>query len=163
MYKSIISIYLNWLEKSMPKTYISDSQLKTKKIAADLAKELLLKKGKTIILGLEGDIGGGKTTFLQGFARGLGVKEKILSPTFVIMRRFKINDLRFNNFYHLDCYRLKDQKEILDLGFKKIIKDRRNIVAIEWADIVKKAMPRKTIWIKFNVLAGKKRKISILK
>ncbi len=96
-----------------------------------------------LILSLEGDLGGGKTTFLQGFAKGLGIKEKILSPTFVIMRKSKIKNQKskFNNFYHIDCYRIQKPKEILDLGWKEIIKNPRNIVAVEWAEKISKILP----------------------
>ena len=79
----------------------------TQKAAEALAKEIVnsLPEKKAFVLGLEGDLGGGKTTFLQGFAKGLGIKEKILSPTFVLMKRFSINKNKpgFKDFYHLDC------------------------------------------------------------
>ena len=80
--------------------YLSLSSLETKRIGRELAKkvlELSRKNKKAIIIGLKGELGGGKTTFLQAFASGLGIKEKILSPTFVIYRRYKIKD---GNFYH---------------------------------------------------------------
>ena len=117
--------------------------------------------GKTaIVLGLQGNLGGGKTTFLQGFARGLGIKDKILSPTFVILKRFQVPGFRFNDFYHIDCYRLKDEKDILELGFKDIIKDARNIVAIEWPEKIKKALPKDVIFIKFKFIGENKREIN---
>ena len=74
--------------------YLSKSSSQTKKLGESLAKKFLKEKKQkgAKILGLEGDLGGGKTTFLQGFAKGLGLKEKILSPTFIIMRKFKIQN-----------------------------------------------------------------------
>ncbi len=134
----------------------------TKKIGEILAKELKGRKPpESFILGLEGDLGGGKTTFLQGFARGLGVREKITSPTFVIMRKFKIKKPNFKNFYHFDCYRLKSPKEILNLNFKKIISDPKNIVAVEWVGQVKKILPKSSLLIKFEFINKKTRKIVI--
>ncbi|PIP25023.1 MAG: tRNA (adenosine(37)-N6)-threonylcarbamoyltransferase complex ATPase subunit type 1 TsaE [Candidatus Nealsonbacteria bacterium CG23_combo_of_CG06-09_8_20_14_all_36_12] len=150
----------------------------TKKFGRILAKELLkapLKKKKTprynsgeaLIIGLEGDLGGGKTTFLQGFAKGLGIKEKILSPTFVIMKRFKIrknscpNSCKFASFYHIDCYRIQKSKEILNLGFKEIISNPKNIVAIEWADRIKKIIPKKSIILKFKFINQTTREIKL--
>ena len=135
---------------------ISESTEETQKIAKFLAEEILkapLKK-KARVLALTGNLGGGKTTFLQGFAQEMGIKEKINSPTFVIMKRF-------GNFYHFDCYRVQKQKDILDLGFKKIINNPKNIVAIEWADKIKKIIPKDTLWIKFEHLGGNKRRIVI--
>ena len=120
---------------------------------------------KAFVLGLEGDLGGGKTTFLQGFAKGLGIKEKILSPTFVLMKRFSIkkNKSGFKDFYHLDCYRIENPKEILSLGFKKIISNSNNIVAIEWADRVKKILPKDILILKFEFINETTRKIWLKK
>ncbi len=132
------------------------SPAQTKGVGEVLAKEIFKNRpGKSAkVLGLVGDLGGGKTTFLQGFAKGLGIKEKITSPTFVIMKRFK-------NFYHIDCYRIKKPKELSDLGFKKIISNPENIVAVEWADRIKKILPKGTIWLNFKFIDNKTRKIAI--
>ena len=106
------------------------------------------------VLGLTGDLGAGKTTFLQGFAKGLGIKEKILSPTFIIIRRLR-------NFYHIDCYRIKKPKEILNLGFKEIMSDPKNIVAIEWAERIRPLLPKSAILVQFKPVGKNKREIKI--
>ena len=79
----------------------------TKKLGFQLAKEVLkMKAGKkeAFVLALKGELGSGKTTFLQGFAKGLAVKERVLSPTFIIMKRFLIPGSKtgFLNFYHFE-------------------------------------------------------------
>ena len=109
-------------------THITKNYKQTQKLGEDFAKKILKMpvKNNAIVLGLRGNLGGGKTTFLQGFAKGLGIKEKILSPTFVILKRFKIKKTE-KNFYHIDCYRLKDSKDILEIDIKKIISDPKNI------------------------------------
>ena len=139
----------------MKSNFFTSSPRQTKKLGELLAKEILKTKPrkKALTLGLEGDLGGGKTTFLQGFARGLGIKEKILSPTFIIMKRFA-------NFYHIDCYRIQKPKDILDLGFQEIINNPRNIVAIEWADKIKPLLPKNKILIKFKQINKNSRKIT---
>jgi len=149
----------------MKKTYLTTSPGQTKKLGENLAKEILkTRTGKrAFIVGLEGDLGGGKTTFLQGFAKGLGIKEKILSPTFVIIKKFLIFNFQFSNFYHLDCYRIEKPKEILDLGFKEIISNPKNIVAIEWAEKIKKILPKGTIWINLQFIDKNIRKLIIIK
>ncbi|GAH10373.1 unnamed protein product [marine sediment metagenome] len=74
---------------------------------------------------------------MQGFSKGLGIKEKILSPTFVIMKKFQVPGKKIVHwFYHIDCYRIRKPKELSDLGFKEIISNPKNIVAIEWALIM---------------------------
>ena len=148
----------------MKRQYLTYSLRQTQKIAKELAKKVIknlpLNK-KAVVIGLIGDLGAGKTTFIQGFANGLGIKEKILSPTFIIMRKFEIRNSKFETFYHIDCYRIENSKEILDLGFKEIISDPKNIIIIEWADRIKKIMPRNTIWINFDFIDTKTRKIVI--
>lgn len=135
---------------------ITQTPKETQKVAKMLAKEILkipLKK-KAVVLALVGNLGGGKTTFLQGFAKGLRIKEKVLSPTFVIMRRFK-------NFFHIDCYRIQNKKDILNLGFKEIIDNPKNIIAIEWADKIKSLLPKDRILLEFEVVGKNKRRISV--
>lgn len=157
----------------MKKKYITNNTVQTKKLGRNLAERILKDKirEKALVIALEGDLGGGKTTFIQGFARGLRIKEKILSPTFVLMKRFRIPqrrpnsqqksyDLKFADFYHIDCYRIEKTKEILNLGFKKIISNPQNIVSIEWADRIKKIIPKESIWIKFEFVDKGKRKIT---
>lgn len=139
----------------------------TQNLGGRLARGILKSKlqnrltGGAVVLALEGDLGGGKTTFLQGFANDLGIKEKILSPTFVIQKRFDINKNNFKNFYHIDCYRLKDEKDILELDFKNIIKNPENIVAIEWPERIKKIMPENAIAIEFKFIDEQTRELTI--
>jgi len=145
----------------MKVSFFTKNPNQTKKLGKILAQEILknpLKK-RALILGLEGDLGGGKTTFLQGFAKGLGVKEKITSPTFVIIKKFHVPYSVFHEFYHIDCYRIKRSKEILDLGFKKIISDSQNIMVIEWSDRIKKILPKDALFLKFDFINKNIRKI----
>lgn len=157
--------------------YFTNSSSQTKKLGEILAKKILKQKTKKRIqvLGLQGDLGGGKTTFSQGFARGLRIKERVLSPTFVIFKKFKIPGPRerglsnnigqrassFRYFYHIDCYRIQKPKEILDLGFKRVISAPQNIVVIEWADRILKILPRNIILITFEFNNKNKRKITV--
>jgi len=143
--------------------YFTTNPSQTKKLGEILAKEILKTnpQKRAFVVGLEGDLGGGKTTFLQGFASGLGLKEKILSPTFVILKRFKIKDLKLKNFYHIDCYRIQKSKEILDLGFKKIISNPKNIITIEWSNRIQKILPEGTLILKFQFANKNKRKILV--
>ena len=165
---------LSEAEASMkPKTYLTNGPSQTKKLGEAWAKEISRGWLKDVALsvGLEGDLGGGKTTFLQGFAKGLGIKEKILSPTFVIMKKFQIPNYKsqtnskfkipkFKNFYHIDCYRIKNPKELLDLRFKEIISNPQNIVAIEWAEKVKKILPQRVLAVRFDFIDKNKRRIT---
>ena len=167
----------------MREKYLTTSPDQTKKLGEILAKEISKTKPKkrAFVIGLEGDLGGGKTVFLQGFAKGLGIRQKILSPTFIIMRKFQITNYKlqtngaqtkfgrvaggleskFQTFSHIDCYRISKPKEVLDLGFKEIISNPKNIVAIEWSDRIRKIIPEDSLIIKFELANKNKRKISL--
>ena len=98
----------------MRKVHQTKSAAATQKLGERTAQEILqspLKK-RAKVIGLIGDLGGGKTTFLQGFAKGFGIKQKILSPTFIIFKKFQVSGFRFQWFYHIDCYRVEKPKEI---------------------------------------------------
>jgi tRNA threonylcarbamoyladenosine biosynthesis protein TsaE len=145
---------------------ITNNYQETKIFAKKIAKNILKnnhQKEKATIIALEGDLGAGKTTFVQGFAEELKIKEKILSPTFLIIKRFNIKNEIFRNFFHIDCYRIKKTDEIISLDFKKIISNPKNIVLIEWANKIKKILPKGILKIKFDILNQNKRKISVEK
>ena len=127
----------------------------TQKIARLLAKAIKPHPHGAMVIALEGDLGAGKTTFAQGFARALGVKENVLSPTFVLLKIYELRQETrnkrqgFKYFIHIDCYRIQNPKDLIHLGLKDILKDRDAIVLIEWADRIKKILPRDTIRIRF--------------
>lgn len=144
------------------KTCKSYSSRETKEFGGALAKKLATPRRKrALVIALQGDLGAGKTTFTQGFARGLGIKRRMASPTFIIMRRFAL-PRSSGNIYHIDAYRLKKLDSLEVLGFKEILADPKNVILIEWPEKIKKILPRQTIWLKFQY--GKKeneRKITI--
>ena len=132
--------------------YISNSESQTKKIAAKLARE---NHGK--IFALTGELGAGKTVFVQGFAKGLGIKEKIISPTFVLIKEHLIP--RSNRiFYHIDLYRIENTAH---LGLQDLFSDPDNIILIEWADKIKNILPENTVKISITKDSLQKRTIII--
>lgn len=122
-----------------------------------LAREM--KSGQVICL--QGDLGGGKTTFAKGFAKGLGIKQNITSPTFVIMKEYLVNTKNIYKFYHIDCYRIKSSNDIAELGLSDIIKDLHNIVLIEWAERITDILPKNCLHIKFDFIDENTREIRI--
>lgn len=135
--------------------FITHSPAETKLFAQNLAQKIAGRQfsNKTaVVLALNGNLGSGKTIFVQGFCHFFKVKQKIVSPTFVLMKSFRLHSpkIKFQRIYHLDCYRLQTPKEILALNFKEIINEPQNIVLIEWPEKIKKFLPRKTIKIEFR-------------
>jgi tRNA threonylcarbamoyladenosine biosynthesis protein TsaE len=129
---------------------VSKSIKETKQIAKTLLEEIVINnKGKqgALVVGLVGNLGAGKTTFLQAVAKHLGIKNKVSSPTFVIMKKYPLKNKKHNFLFHLDAYRLKNEKELLHLGWEEIIKDGKNLVFIEWPENVSKVMPKHSKYI----------------
>lgn len=104
----------------------------TRSLAAELAP--LAKAGDLVLLA--GDLGTGKTAFVQGFARGLGIIEPVTSPAFVLARAY---DGRLP-LLHLDVYRLEHLQELHDLGISEMLDDGA-VTVIEWGDVVASALP----------------------
>lgn len=136
--------------------YITSSVEETKQLAAALSGKI--KQG---VIALTGDLGAGKTTFVQGFARGLGIKEKVISPTFIIVRQHKIPGTK-KMLFHIDLYRLEDENSLLSSGIKDLLNDPKNLVLVEWAEKAKKLLSKKTIQINFETLDSGKRKITLV-
>ena len=114
------------------------------KIAKDIAKNY-----KGGVIALIGDLGAGKTTFTQGFAEGLGIKDKIISPTFVLMRQHPVPNSK-KVLYHIDLYRLEGEINIRELGISELIDDTEAIVLIEWAEKIEQKLPDNTLKINFR-------------
>jgi len=126
----------------------------TQEFALEFAKNL---KGGDILC-LYGDLGSGKTSFVQGLAKGLGINRRIISPTFIIARHYEMGNL---NFYHIDLYRTQTTQDLLSIGLDEILENNSNIVAIEWAEKLNELLPKKRIDLKFEYIDEEKRKITI--
>lgn len=138
-------------------TFVTHSPRETFNLAANFAKQYQDKGG---IIALIGDLGSGKTTFVQGIALGLGITEKILSPTFVFIRTHQLpNSHRL--LYHVDLYRLEDHRNINQLGLDEILANPENIILIEWAEKIKKILPKTATVIRVDKSSEETRRIII--
>ena len=151
---------------------ITQSAEETAKLGEELAHSLEFRASslelrvggkRAAVVCLYGELGSGKTTFAQGFAKGLGIPSRLLSPTFIIVRRYEVPQTE-NFLYHLDLYRISGAQELAGLGIAEILADSGSFVLIEWAeklenqlpkhriDVVLKALDdgRHSIWISFK-------------
>ncbi len=133
---------------------ISKSVSQTEKIGEALGKSL--KAGD--IVALYGDLGAGKTVFVKGIARGLGIKKRILSPTFIFMRSYPLEGGK--QFYHIDLYRGQSLEDFEALGLEELF-SKNNIVVLEWAEKIAKMLPQKRIDINIKKENEKARRIEI--
>src|SRR3989338_8567430 len=108
---------------------------------------------------LSGGLGAGKTVFAKGVGKGLGVKPIIHSPTFLLMKRYTLARSYFKNFWHIDCYRIHNAKQLIALGLKDILRDSKNVVVIEWPESVRKLIPRGALTVSLAHIKGDTRAI----
>ena len=134
--------------------YISKSLSETEK----LAKKLLTENPEVKLVGLIGDLGSGKTAFIRGIAKVLGVKRNITSPTFVIEKIYPID--RGKNLTHIDAYRLSSYSDLAAIGYEELETDSSNLIFIEWPERVFSQFPDDMKIINFEYIDEKSRKIS---
>ncbi|MBU0648153.1 tRNA (adenosine(37)-N6)-threonylcarbamoyltransferase complex ATPase subunit type 1 TsaE, partial [Patescibacteria group bacterium] len=108
--------------------------------------------GKKLVFCLEGDLGSGKTTFVKGVARGLGISEEVRSPTFVMLKEYGAGD---EKLVHVDAYRLGDDFE--DIGLDDYFDQA--IVMIEWANNIGGLLPEGTVKVGFEHLSENERQL----
>lgn len=137
------------------KKIITKSAEETKEFARSFAKDYL----KGGILALSGELGAGKTTFAQGFAEGIGIKDRIVSPTFLIIRQYPIPG-QTNFFYHIDLYRLENI-DMKNSGLDEILTEPSNIVLIEWADKLGKDLPENIVKIQLAAVSEDEHEITV--
>lgn len=129
----------------------SGSLEETLALAAAVGQKL---KGGEVIE-LVSDLGGGKTVFVKGVAKGMGIKDLVGSPTFTISSEYKAGDL---TLHHFDFYRL-GEPGIISNELDEIIGIPKNVVAIEWADLVNKVLPQNRLSIHIHTLGETNRKL----
>jgi len=139
------------------KKYLTNSDSETMKLGEEFADKLA--SGDVVML--SGDLGAGKTTFVQGIAKGLGIKDRILSPTFVLVRSHQVNSKKFDNLNHIDLYRIDGQENLEKLGILEFISSENSVTIIEWAEKIVDFVPVKGYRINFVYISENKREINI--
>lgn len=122
-------------------SYTSSSPEQTRAIAAALAP--VLHPGDVVVL--SGDLGAGKTCFVQGAAAALGVRARVTSPSFVLVREYEGT----LPLLHLDIYRLGNLQELVDLGYEEFL-DPRWVVFIEWGDVAGPLLPEEYLQVELR-------------
>ncbi|MAZ56379.1 tRNA (adenosine(37)-N6)-threonylcarbamoyltransferase complex ATPase subunit type 1 TsaE [bacterium] len=136
---------------------ILDLELVAKQLARELANQ---SSDKAMVLALYGELGAGKTTFMQTLAKELGVVDTVNSPTFVVMKSYDLKDQPWQKLIHIDAYRIEDEDEMDVIKLPEIMQDPGNLIGIEWADKVSKYLPEDVVNLHFN-LDNRSRTLSI--
>lgn len=111
------------------------------------------------VVGLSGELGAGKTTFVKGIARAFGVREMVTSPTFVIMKVYTLVRQPWRRLLHIDAYRIESPEELRILGWDDIVTDRTNLIFVEWAEKVRSLLPCGYRAISFDVMGEDERRV----
>lgn len=147
--------------------YLIKNEKELENTAEDLVDNLNNQKHKTAqVIALYGNLGAGKTTFTKEIANYLKISEKITSPTFNILKTFEIKhpenkNIKFKKLIHIDTYRLDLPEELERLGFLDLISDPKNLIVIEWPEIVEEILPENTVKVKFEIIDHTTRELNI--
>lgn len=131
-------------------------QVHTLEETAAVAQSLLTKlspQPQATVLALHGDLGAGKTTFVQQFAQALGVTESITSPTYVIQKQYLLTG-DWDQLVHIDAYRIEDPDELARLGWVELTTLPSTIICIEWAERVAELLPPDTHHLSLALSGG---------
>ena len=132
---------------------LTESSKETKKLGESIGKKLSYGS----IIALTGELGSGKTTLIQGIGEGIGTTSMIKSPSFTIIHEYPGPI----PLYHFDLYRLRDEQEIVSLGYEEYFYKREGIVVIEWAEKIKNFLPTEYLNINIQMLSLSERKINL--
>ena len=133
-------------------TIYTKNEAETEQAGAELAKTL----PDGAVVALYGDLGAGKTAFVRGMARGMGITARVSSPTFTIVNEY----LGARELYHFDMYRLASSDELFDIGWEDYLR-RGGVCAVEWSENVADAFEGDEITVRIEKLGDEERKITI--
>lgn len=122
------------------------------------AKELLAQTGKHKVFAFHGEMGAGKTTFINALCRAMVVEDIVSSPTFSIINQYKTKD--GVTVYHMDLYRIKDENEAINAGVEDCLYSG-NICLVEWPDKAAGILPDDALHIHITSIADNTRKLKI--
>jgi len=141
----------------MNNSYITHSDEETRALGRALSR--LFSQGA--VIALHGDLGAGKTTFTQGIADGLGISRHVTSPTFLIQKSYEVSESKM--LYHLDLYRLQNEKEAESIGIKELLTTPGQVVVIEWPEKIESLLPQDSYHIYFTYQDDNQREIILKK
>lgn len=135
------------------------STQETKKLAGEIAKKV--RPGD--VIGLYGELGAGKTTFVRFMVDAMGFSARVQSPTFVIMRKYsgEKENKGISHINHVDLYRITKEDELENLGLEEILEDEKAVTLIEWPEIAEPMLPKQMIKIKFEYVDENSRKVYV--
>ena len=137
----------------MERVVITDGPEETVALGVELAEKL--RHGD--VVALVGELGAGKTTLVQGIARGLFVTENVSSASFVLARTYRGK----LPLHHLDAYRIESPQELFEVGLDRYLPPEEGVTVVEWADKIYELIPKGALWVTIELLDGDRRRITL--
>ena len=134
--------------------YRTYSVQETEQLASEFAKEL--KRGD--VVAFTGGMGAGKTAFVRGLAKGLGVSGEVSSPTYAIVNEYRGDP----TLYHFDMYRVSSVEDLFTTGYFDYLDQGDSILAVEWSENITESLPEETIFVDMEPLSEQERNIQII-
>lgn len=134
------------------KSWTTQEPEEQKQVIEEILKGIETTEG-ALVLALHGQLGAGKTTFVQNLASVLGVQEIVTSPTFVIQKNYQLPEEK-GRLVHIDAYRIDEIDELKVLGFESLLTENDTIICIEWAERVADILPETTVNLYFSEKDG---------
>lgn len=133
--------------------YRTCSVQETEQLASNFAKEL--RRGD--VIAFTGGMGAGKTAFVRGLAKGLGVTGEVSSPTYAIVNEYRGDPA----LYHFDMYRVESSEDLFTTGYYDYLDEGESILAVEWSENITDSLPEQTVFVNITPLSENERKIQI--
>jgi tRNA threonylcarbamoyladenosine biosynthesis protein TsaE len=146
----------------MKKEILIEKMSDWSELALEVLNLLEINNSGATVITLTGDLGVGKTTFVQTLAKTVGINETVTSPTFTIVKGYQPNpEFGFFSFIHMDAYRIDDLSELNPLRFSEILNQPKTLICVEWAEKIAAALPKNTLSLVIKHTVGEQRKVEI--
>lgn len=136
-------------------SFVSASPEQTQQFGERLGR--LIRPGDVICL--SGELGAGKTSLAIGIGRGWGARERVTSPTFILVNEYSRDD--GGRLYHVDAYRLRDAADSDSIALSDLLGDRDSALMVEWPERVTEALPRERLWIRLEWRSHSERRVAV--
>jgi len=135
-----------------------DSEPKFNELAAEFARTLAAARAWPLVVGLRGDLGSGKTTWVRAMLRGLGYAGRVPSPTYTLLEQYTCGEL---SIVHLDLYRLRGSEELENLGLRDWLAEPQRWIAVEWPERAPELAERCDVTLEFAIPAAGGRRVTM--
>lgn len=131
-----------------------------RQVITDLLAWQQTQPHNSLVIALQGDLGAGKTTFVQQVAQYFGVAETVASPTFTIMKQYMLNGDTFTKLVHIDAYRIESEAELAPLHIGGLLEEEGVLACVEWPEHIQSLIPKTAVWLRITIKEDEVREVT---